>query len=415
MSKTVNGVMLVLGIALGAGMVLLNLRNQPADAVDAASVDEPQPLYWVAPMDPEYRRDKPGKSPMGMDLVPVYADSPAAGNTGPGTVEVSPEVVNNLGVRTAPVVRGALHSEINTVGYVRYDEDQLVHIHSRVEGWIDKLYVTASGDPVAKGQPLYALYAPALVNAQEELLLALERNNPRLIEAARERLRALQLPAASIRQLEKTRRVSQAVTFYAPISGVVDSLSIRQGYFVKPDKTLMAIGSLAQVWVDAEVFARQAPLLQAGSQVTMSMDYLPGKTWTGTVDYIYPTLDPLTRTNKVRLRFANADGELKPNMFVRVAIHGPAEEPVLLVPREALIRLGGTQRVVLALDGGRFKSVEVGVGRLDDKHVEIVQGLEEGDRVVTSAQFLLDSESSKTSDFARMDASPHAHHAVHGE
>ncbi len=363
---------------------------------------ERKPLYWVAPMDPNYRRDKPGKSPMGMDLIPFYGDEGGGSDAGPGTVKISPDVVNNLGVKTSTVQLGSLRSEIQTVGYIDYDEDQLVNINPRVEGWIEKLYIKASGDPVTRGEPLYDIYSPELVNAQEELMMALARNKPRLIRAAENRLASLRVPASVIKQLKKTREVKQTITFYAPQSGVVDNLNVRQGFYVKPGSTIMSIGSLAQVWVEAEVFESQAADVAVGLPVTMTLDYLPGKEWRGVVDYVYPTLNAKTRTVRVRLRFDNKQGLLRPDMFAQVVIHRQSSEKTLLVPREAVIRTGRSSRVVLALGDGRFKSVTVKAGRFDDRSAEILSGLAVGDQVVTSAQFLIDSESSKTSDFKRM-------------
>jgi Cu(I)/Ag(I) efflux system membrane fusion protein len=335
-----------------------------------------------------------------MDLVPVYADSDD--DPAPGTVRISPDVVNNLGVRTAVVTRRALPGGIRTVGYVQYDEERLTHIHPRVEGWIEQLYVKAEGDPIKRGQPLYDLYSPQLVNAQEELLLALRRDNERLIQAARDRLLALQIPARAIAALEQERLVQQTVTFPAPRSGVVDNMNVREGFFVSPGTMLMSVGGLEDVWVEAEVFERQAAWVAVGQPVTMTLDYLPGRSWQGQVDYVYPSLDENTRTLRVRLRFANPQGELKPNMFVQVVIHSGRGEATLVVPREAVIRTGAQQRVVLALGEGRFKSVAVTTGAVGEKHVQVLAGLAEGDQVVVSAQFLLDSESSKTSDFRRM-------------
>ncbi|SDO89221.1 efflux RND transporter periplasmic adaptor subunit [Desulforhopalus singaporensis] len=372
------------------------------EEADAAKPDKKEPLYWVAPMDPNYRRDKPGKSPMGMDLVPVYEEEGGESDSGPGTVKISPDVVNNLGVRTAAVELKSMQSTIQTVGYVKYDEDQLVHIHPRVAGWIDRLYIKASGDPVKKGEPLYEIYSPELVNAQQELVLALDRKNSRLVEAAENRLFALRVPESLIAEIKKDGRVKQSVTFYAPRSGVVDYLNIRQGYYVNPGSTIMSIGTLSQVWVEAEVFERQASLVQIGLPVTMTLDYLPGREWRGAVDYVYPSLDPKTRTVRVRLRFDNGDNLLKPGMFAQVVISSPSSGKTLLVSKEAVIRSGRTSRVVLALGEGRFKSVNVKVGRIDEQSAEILSGLTESDMVVTSAQFLLDSESSKTSDFKRM-------------
>ncbi len=391
----------LLGAALTVTAYSLFVEGEQAPA---AKSSERTPLYWVAPMDPNYTRDKPGKSPMGMDLIPVYDDGGSGSDTGPGTIKISPEVINNLGVRTALVARKPLHTEIKTVGYVQYDEDQLVLIHPRVEGWIEKLYVKAAGDPVKKDQPLYEIYSPALVNAQEELVIALGRNNARLIQAAEDRLKALRLPMNTIRDLKKTKKVTQTITIYAPKDGVVDNLNIREGFYVKPGTTLMSIGTLDQIWVEAEVFERQAFQVSVGLPVTMSLDYLPGKTWVGKVDYIYPALNAKTRTLKVRLRFDNENDELKPNMFAQVIIHAESSVDSLLIPKEAVIRSGSFDRVVLALGEGRFKSVKVKIGRFDVQSAEILSGLEAGENIVVSAQFLLDSESSKTSDFKRMNA-----------
>ncbi len=395
---------ILLGMLVGAISTFtvyqtLNLSNVEQDS---EVKPERKPLYWVAPMDANYKRNKAGKSPMGMDLVPVYDDSGTGPDEGVGTIRISSDVVNNLGVRTTQVSYKSLHTEINTVGYVTYDEDKLVHIHPRVQGWIEKLHVKAIGDPVEEGQALYEIYSPELVNAQEELLLALDRKNRRLISAAQNRLTALQLPKTAIDKLKKSRKVQQSITFYAPQGGVVENLKIREGYFVKPGSTLMSIGDLSEVWVEAEVFERQAGQVKTGTPVTMTLDYLPGKMWQGQVDYIYPTLDAKTRTVKVRLRFKNKDGDFKPNMFAQIAIHTTADESALLIPKEALIRTGNQDRVVLALGQGSFKSVAVRVGRYDSESVEILDGLSEGESIVSSAQFLLDSESSKSSDFKRM-------------
>ncbi|BDX05260.1 efflux RND transporter periplasmic adaptor subunit [Planctobacterium marinum] len=391
---------LITGALIGAGAV--SLLQTPSSSSGAETSSEKQPLYWVAPMDANYRRDKPGKSPMGMDLVPVYEDDDET--LSPGTVKIAPHVVNNLGVRTAPVQLAELNNAINTVGYVQYDEDKLLHIHPRVEGWIEKLFVKAEGDPVKKDAPLYTLYSPQLVNAQEEFVLALKRNDNALIAAARERLKALQLSNDFIGKLEQQRKVSQSVTFYAPQSGVIDALKTREGYFVQPGNTLMSIAQLEQVWVEAEVFERDTAVVVQGQPVSMTLDYLPGKVWQGEVDYIYPTLNPKTRTLRVRLTFDNPELLLKPNMFAQVVIHAhaQAQSDALLVPKESVIRTGKQDRVVLALGEGRFKSVAVTIGRVTANHIEILEGLEQSDEVVTSAQFLLDSESSKQSDFKRM-------------
>lgn len=399
-TKTVIAV--IIGAALGAGALSLYQGTGSSGNGNEITSAEKKPLYWVAPMDSNYRRDKPGKSPMGMDLIPVYEGGSSSDEFGPGAVKVAPHVVNNLGVRTAPVEQKKLHTEISTVGYVQYDEDKLIHIHPRVDGWIEKLYVKAAGNPVEKGQPLYTLYSPQLVNAQEELLIALKRNNGSLISAAKDRLKALQLSADFIKELEQTRKVQQSITFYSPQTGVVDGLKIREGFYVKPGNTLLSIGKLDQVWVEAEVFERDTALIKRGLPVSMTLDYLPGEEWSGVVDYVYPTLNSKTRTLRVRLKFDNPDFQLKPNMFAQVSIHANQVGSAILVPKEAVIRTGKQDRVVLALGDGQFKSIEVSIGRVNTNSIEILDGLTEDDVVVTSAQFLIDSESSKSSDFKRM-------------
>lgn len=384
------------GIAT-AGFILLK------DAAESATVNsEQKPLYWVAPMDSNYRRDAPGLSPMGMDLVPVYAEDESNGQDGPGAVTISPAVINNLGVRTAKVQHKALQTEVQTVGYVQYNQDQLVHIHPRVEGWLETLFVKAAGDQVKQGEPLYTLYSPQLVNAQEEFVLAVNRNNPVLIRAAKARLKALNVSDGFVERLQANKKVMQNITFYARQSGVVDELNVREGFYVKPGTSMMSIGQLDEVWVEAEVFERQAQLIEVGLPVTMTLDYIAGQSWRGKVDYIYPTLDAKNRTLRVRLRFNNQDHQLKPNMFAQVSIHAKAAEQQLIVPKEAVIRTGSQDRVVVALGEGRFKSVAVELGRSDSHNAVILAGVKADDEVVTSAQFLLDSESSKSSDFKRM-------------
>jgi Cu(I)/Ag(I) efflux system membrane fusion protein len=404
---------LVLGLIIGAlitlGLVELGSHDKSLDSSlqvsSSKAKTESKPLYWVAPMDANYQRDKPGKSPMGMDLIPYYGNTNQGNefDEGPGTIEISPSVINNLGVRTVTAVRQALNTEIKTVGYVSYNEDKLVHIHPRVEGWIEKLYIQAIGDPVEKNQPLYDIYSPELVNAQEEFLLALERKNKRLITAAQNRLVALQLPPSAIKALKITKKVKQFVTFYAPESGVVESLSIREGFYVKPETMMLSIVDLSHVWLKAEIFEKDIIKVAMGNSAIMHLDYFPAREWSGEVSHIHPMLNPKTRTGIVRLHFDNNDHYLKPNMLAQVIINVSDNLPVLQIPREALIRTGNQDRVVLALGEGYFKSIEVKVGRFDNNHVEILSGLKEGEEIVSSAQFLLDSESSKSSDFKRME------------
>ena len=365
-------------------------------------------LYWVAPMDPNYRRDEPGKSPMGMDLVAVYADEV---DNQPGVVKIDSTIVNNLGVRTAEAQRSILMRRIETVGYITYDEDTVQHVHTRVDGWIETLNATATGDPVKKGQLLFELYSPTLVNAQEEFLTATRSGNTMLLKASRDRLDALGVSASEIARLERDRTVQQRVRVYAESDGVIAHLGVREGIFVTPATEIMSVAQLDRVWVIAEVFERQSSWVKPGQSAVVELDYLPGTTLEGTVDYVYPELDPKTRTLKVRLRFDNAGELLRPNMFSRVVIEADGFGRVVNVPREAIIRGGNMNRVVLALGEGRFKSQPVRLGIESGDRVAIRSGLDAGDVIVVSGQFLIDSESNIESALARMNDEAEDHSA----
>ena len=356
-------------------------------------------LYWVAPMDANYRRDKPGKSPMGMDLVPVYADE---GGTDGSSIRIAPEVVHNLGVRTAVAERSRLWRGIDTVGYVDYDESKVSHIHLRTDGWIEHLAAHSEGKRMRKGETLLELYSPDLVNAQEEFVQALKTGNEGLIRASRNRLSALGIPTEQINSLEKRRRVQQNVVIRAPQDGVVSHLAVRHGMYIKPDKQVMTLADLSSVWILAEVFERQSDWVRVGYPAEVSLAFLPGRTWQGKVEYIYPSLDPKTRTLKVRLQFPNQDEALKPNMYANVKIYGGPRDDVVVIPSEALIRTGREERVVLALGEGRFESRVVTSGIESGDWVEILAGIEAGDTVVTSGQFLIDSEASLKASMQRM-------------
>ncbi|CAA0312629.1 Cation efflux system protein [Alteromonas alvinellae] len=388
--------------------------DESAYSDKSAHSDNKAPLYWVAPMDDSYRRDKPGKSPMGMDLVPVYANDEAtsakSNERTPGTVMIAPNVQHNIGVKIAPVTIGTLQQTVTAVGNVAYDEDSIVHIHPRVSGWVDRLFIKSQGEQVEKGQALYTLYSPELVSAQEEYVLALKRGDSRLIQGAAERLKTLGLSKGVIEELQKSRRVAQTVTFNAPQSGVVEALNIREGFYVQPGTTLMSIAQLDTVWVIAEVPEKYAQVIAPhnGAVVTLDeMDHATDAKWQSHVEYIYPSLSETTRTLKVRIPLNNNNHTLKPNMFAHVAITPTQRKAALLVPRSAVIRTAEGAKVVLSDGDGNFKSVRVTLGQSDSTHFEVVEGLLPEDDVVVSAQFLIDSESSKSSDFERMKAPDH--------
>jgi len=360
--------------------------------------EEKEVLYWVAPMDANYRRDKAGKSPMGMDLIPFYAGA----DEDASTVTISPTVVQNLGVRTAKAEMTRLWRGIDTVGYVGYDESKVSHIHLRTEGWIETLAVQSEGERVKKGDFLFDVYSPKLVNAQEELLTALTTGNKGLINATKERLSSLGISRAQIAKLQKNKKVKQRISIYAPQDGVVSDLPVREGMFVKPSQKVMTLGDLSSVWLLAEVFERQSQWVEVGQMAEVSLSYIPGENWEGEVEYIYPSLDPKTRTLKVRLRFDNPGELLKPNMYANVKIYGGAKENTIVIPLEGLIRTGRNERVIIALGDGKFEARKVTAGIESGNYVEIINGVNEGDQIVTSGQFLIDSEASMRASLTRM-------------
>ncbi|MCA4021335.1 efflux RND transporter periplasmic adaptor subunit [Vibrio vulnificus] len=401
-SLQIATVALLIGGALGfTANQYFNGHDMSAMAATDSKASH-EPLYWVAPMDPNYKRDKPGKSPMGMDLIPVYADDLAGANDKPGTVKIDPSVENNLGVKTAAVELAKLSPRIETVGYIAFDESQLWQTNVRVSGWVEKLYINAVGEQVKKGDVLFTLYSPELVKAQEELLNAKRTGRDGLVKGATERLLSLGVDREQINQVIRRGKASQTIEIKALANGVIASLNIREGGYLSPAQAVISAGPLNEVWVDAEVFERQAHWLTNGSQASMTLDALPGKAWQGEVDYVYPILDPKTRTLRMRLKFANPNGELKPNMFANITLQPVSDSEVLTVPKSSVIRSGGMTRVVLAEGEGKYRSARIETGREADDKVEVLQGLNQGDRIVTSAHFMLDSESSQSADLSRI-------------
>ena len=415
-------IMLLLIVGLGLGIVfertgnlssrlagvynkIINDNSVVENQVDFQSSNdkkEKSVLYWVAPMDPNYRRNEPGKSPMGMDLKPVYESDDVPGKSGRPIVKISPEVVNNLGVRTITAVRGTISKDIHTVGYLEYNEKRINHIHTRTEGWIENLAVRAEGERVKKGQPLFEIYSPPLVVAQEEYVHALKNNNKTMIERTHERLISLGISEKQITRISKELKVSKNVVFYAPQSGVLTKLGVRDSMFVKPETEILSIANLDNIWLLAEVFERQANWVKVGQIAEAILPSMPGVIWKGKVEYIYPELDPVTRTLRVRLHFDNAEEKLMPNMYAHVTIFGKEQKDVLSIPREALIRDARQTRVIRALGEGRFQAQEVVAGIESGDRVEIISGLNEGDKIVISSQFLIDSESSLRASIGRM-------------
>ncbi|NND43720.1 MAG: efflux RND transporter periplasmic adaptor subunit [Xanthomonadales bacterium] len=395
-------IVIIAAAALAAGYFIGQRPGAGDAAPDGTAEAKDEVLYWVAPMDPNFRRDKPGKSPMGMDLVPVYASDVATDDA----VTISPAVQNNLGVRTQAATIRPLWRRIEATGYVDFDETRISHIHLRTQGWIVALAVNAEGESVRKGQLLFELYAPELVNAQKEYLQALQRGDERLQRGAEEKLRALGMSASEVASLRSSGKVSENIRFTAPQDGIVSALNVREGMYVQPNTAIMSLADLSTVWLHAEIFESQAEWVAEGQAAEARFDYLPGTVFNGQVEYVYPVLDPATRTLRVRLRFDNPGQRLKPNMYAEVSIFGRLRPAALTIPREALIHDGGRDRVVVALGDGRFRVHEVLAGMESGEWVEILAGIQEGEQVVTSAQFLIDSEASLAGSIQRLQEEP---------
>jgi len=367
-------------------------------------------LYYHDPMMPGNKFDKPAKSPfMDMMLVPVYADSGSGsdGGTAGSAVTISPRIQQNLGLRTAEVSVGSLAPSVEAVGNIAFNERDQVIVQARASGFVEKLFVRATLDAVAKGQPLAELYVPDWVAAQEEFLSVARMKGPdlaALVDGARARMRQAGMNDTQIAALESSGKLQPRFTLSAPIGGVVTELLLREGMTVAAGATLLRINGLGTVWANAEVPESQAALLRPGARVTAASPAVPGKTYSGTVQAILPSVDATTRTLKARLELANPGGRLVPGMFVKVQIDNPRTATMLLVPTEAIVQTGRRTLVMLAEGDGRFQPAEVQIGIESGGLTEITRGLKAGQRVVVSAQFLIDSEASLRGIGARLNA-----------
>lgn len=385
---------LILGVILGR----CTNKNNQSNPINA----EKKPLYWIDPMSPTIRYSKPGKSTMGMELTPVYADNNQEKNN-QNSVQISPNVVENLGIRTVPVIQTDLARKIETVGYIEPNENNISHIHTYAEGWVKNLIVKAVGDPVKKNQLLLQFYSPIIVTAQDEYLIALDSKNQMLINASYKKLQALHVSELQIQQLKKTRKSSQLTDIYAPENGIVAELNIRQGMRVTPDTDIMSLIDLSSVWMIAQVFEEQEDWVKPDEVAQVSLPAFPGKVWSGIVEYVYPQLDATTRTIKVRVRADNSDGTLKPNMYANITLLAEPKKNALNIPLEALIRSSKNGHVIVALGDGRFQSRSVITGIESGNKIEILSGLKLGENVVISGQFLLDSEANLKASLARLE------------
>ena len=404
---------LLAALAAGLATTLVPARAQtmamPSEPM-ASAADDTQAEHalkhldpkYVCPMHPQIVQDEPGNCPIcGMNLVAKVFEPPAA--SGHPEVRITPAIINSMGVRTAPVTRADLARQITSVGRVVYDETRLTHVHPRASGWMETLQLRAEGEPVRAGQTIGELFSKEILDAQVAFLIALEqRGGDVRLQNARNQLRLLGVPEATIARLEKERRTFNRVPIIAASSGIVMTLGVREGMYVTPQMEIATIADTRRAWVLVDVYEHQIDWLAEGLTAEIEVPAYPGKRWRGTLDYIYPELDPVSRTLPVRLVFDNPDDALKANMFARAIIHAPARSAALTVPAEAIIETGARSTVVRALGDGRFQPVDVSVGLRSEGRAEILDGLSADDTVVVSGQFLIDSESSLKASFTRM-------------
>lgn len=401
------------------GMQLTPIKStapgQPGTA--AGSRKEPRKvLYWRAPMDPTEIYDRPGKSKMGMDLIPVYEGEEAGGA---GSIAINPAVQQNMNLRTAPVERRDISVVIRSFGTVTYAQDNEFSVNTKIGGWIEKLHVNTVGQKVRRGDPLLEIYSPELVSTQEEYRLALRnreklaespyenirQNAARMLTVSRDRLAYWDISESEIKEIEKAGRVRRTILLTSPVTGTVTHKAVVEGDRVGPGMDLLHIADLSKVWVEGTVYESEIPLLRLGQKAELELDHRPGYRLEGEVDFIYPYLDRKSRSNNVRLIFKNPEGILKPDMYATVRIVVPTIGSALAVPSEAVLHSGTRDIVFVARGEGTFEPREVKTGvESEDGFVQILSGLFDGEEVVVSGQFLLDSESRTREAIAKMRA-----------
>jgi Cu(I)/Ag(I) efflux system membrane fusion protein len=410
--KTLAGVVALLALGVGGGYWWAHstmVSGQPAGPASSMPMANPppaaggngKPLYWYDPMIPNQHFDKPGKSPMGMQMVPKYANDGSEG----GGVHVSPGVVQNLGIRLGKVEKVSLKSGLHAVGNVVFDDRLVELVQARVEGYVTHLNVKAPLEHVRRGQPLATILAPQWLEAQQEYLSLVDSRSQSaqgIRDAARQRLVVLGVPAASIRAVETKHETNATTTLVAPIDGVVTELGVRDGAAFMAGASLFRINGLATVWVNAQIPEARVSMVPPGSTVEAHATSWPGATFKGRVIALLPQVDPQTRTLTVRVALDNPDFRLSPGMWVALDFTAPASAPQLVVPSEAVIVTGQRTVVIVADEKGWFDVVDVSTGVEQDGRTPILSGLKEGQSIVLSGQFLIDSEASLTSTVTRL-------------
>ena len=359
---------------------------------------------YVCPMHPQIIRDKEGTCPIcGMNLVPKILED--TGDEAP-IISVRGEIMQSMGLRTDVVKRDTLWKYIKTVGRIEYDETRLTHIHPRAAGWMEVLNVRAEGDPVKKGQHLGDFYAPDILTAQVDYLLAVKNKDDKHsrinIHKARSQLRLLGVNNNTIKRIEAQGKPQNTIPIFAPQKGIVTMLGAREGMYIQPQAALFTITDNHRMWVQIDIYEHQLSWVKVGLDAEIRVPAYPEKTWEGKVEYLYPELDKTSRTLKVRLAFDNPDGILRANTFADAIIYGGPRHNVLVIPQEALIVTGEREAVVKMVGETRFQPTDVVTGMKQGNKIEILSGLDEGDKIVTSGQFLIDSESALRASFSRL-------------
>ncbi|RMD78159.1 MAG: efflux RND transporter periplasmic adaptor subunit [Gammaproteobacteria bacterium] len=417
MSRAVPFLLILALAAGGTAGYWWAARHLPSQAPTAGSGKASparKPLYYRHPMNPAITSPVPAKDEMGMDYIPVYAEDEA--EEVPGTVKIDPVIMQDIGVRTARAERRTLSRQVYAVGRVDYDEERLARLHPKTEGWVEELFVDKTGEPVSKDTILLGIYSPQLVTAQQEYLLALDnlkalerspyadirRGAEALATSARTRLEMLDVPEHQIRELERSHQVKKVLHIHSPFDGIVVRVGVRDGQYVTPRTELYQLADIRRVWVYVDVFENELPWIREGDPAEMRLKGIPGKVFRGRVSYIYPFADEKTRTIKVRLAFDNPRLLLRPGMFADVTLFPDRRMDAVAVPAQAVVRTGTRDLVFVVRAPGRFEPRQVRLGVSAGGWVQILEGLRPGEEVVTSATFLIDSESSIREAAAKM-------------
>lgn len=408
----------VIALLIGGGVGYWASFKQAAVTASppAPAAAERKPIFYRNPMNPKITSPVPAQDEMGMDYIPVYATENADTTAPAGTVRINAATVQDIGVRTTTVARKTLSRQIRTIGRITYDEERVARLHPKYDGWVEKLFVGKTGERVRKGSPLLSVYSPQLVATQEEYLLALDsvaklKGSPfadvregaeSLLQSSKERLQLLDVPTGQINQVRTEHKAMKAVHINSPFDGIVMNIGAREGERITPETELYMITDLSRIWVIVDMYENDIPWVRVGDTAKMQVDGIPGRTFTGKVAYIYPYLEAKTRTLKIRLEFNNPELALKPDMFANVDIQANKRVDALVIPAEAIVRTGTQEQVFVQRAPGQYEPRKVKLGLTADGQVQILQGLQEGEVVVTSSQFLLDSESKLNEATAKM-------------